>query len=72
MNRRREILKNVVVQTVGMYKSESASPEHGMRDNGPYHRKRLVALGAHVSEITTPTLTHVLAMRVTATIDRVR
>lgn len=72
MQRRREILKGVVVQTVGMYKSESASPEHGMRDNGPFHRKRLMALGAHVAETPVPNLTHVLAMRVTATIDRVK
>lgn len=72
MQRKRAVLKDIVIQTVGMYKSESASPEHGMRDNGPYHRKRLIALGANVTEVTVPTLTHVLAMRVTATIDRVK
>lgn len=71
-SRRRQVLQGVVVQTVGMYKSETSHPEHGWHDNGPMHRRRLVGLGAHVVEASVPELTHILAMRATQTIDRVK
>jgi hypothetical protein len=65
-------LQGVVAQTVGMYKSKTSHPEYGWQDNGPVHRRRLVKLGAQVVDSPVPDLTHIIAMRATQTIDRVR
>ncbi|XP_053991643.1 uncharacterized protein LOC128883384 isoform X2 [Hylaeus volcanicus] len=69
---RQSILQGVVAQTVGMYKSKTSHPEYGWQDNGPVHRRRLVKLGAQVVDSPVPDLTHIIAMRATQTIDRVR
>lgn len=71
-DRRKVILQGLVVQTAGMYKSETSHPEFGWHDNGPVHRRRLVRLGAQVVESLVPELTHIVAMRATQTVDRVR
>lgn len=71
-DRRKSILQGVVVQTAGMFKSETSHPEFGWHDNGPLHRRRLVRLGAHVVESPVPELTHIVAIRATQTLDRVR